>query len=56
MAQKRRTGLTVACQLDANAYDKGINVSDAEMASLNVKPAFFNGDWNYTIVPKRPDG
>jgi len=50
------TGLTVACQLDANAYEKGIKVSDAEMASLNVKPDSFHGEWNYTIAPRKPDG
>jgi hypothetical protein len=50
------TGLTVACQLDANAYAKGIKVSDDEMASLNVTPASFHGEWNYTIAPRRPDG
>jgi hypothetical protein len=50
------TGLTVACQLDANAYEKGIKVSDDEKASLNVKPASFHGEWNYTIAPRQPDG
>jgi hypothetical protein len=49
------TGLTVACRLDANAYEKGIKVSDAEMAALNIKPATFHGDWNYTFVPRLPD-
>ena len=32
------TGLTVACELDDNTYPKGIKVSDAEMASLNIHP------------------
>jgi hypothetical protein len=50
------TGLTVACQLDANAYEKGIKISDAEMAALNLKPASFHGEWNYTIAPRKPDG
>jgi hypothetical protein len=50
------TGLAVACQLAANAYEKGIKVSDAEMASLNIKPDSFHGEWNYTIAPRRPDG
>ena len=50
------TGLTVACQLDANAYQKGIKVSDDEMASLNVKPDPFHGEWNYTIAQRRPNG
>jgi len=49
-------GLTVACRLDENDYQKGIKVSDAEMAALNIKPATFQGDWNYTFVPRRPDG
>jgi hypothetical protein len=50
------TGLTVTCQLDSNAYQKGIKISDEEKASLNVKPASFHGEWNYTIAPRRPDG
>jgi Rhodopirellula transposase DDE domain len=50
------TGLTVACQLDSNIYEKGIRVSDEEMASLNVKPDSFHGEWNYTIAQRRPDG
>jgi hypothetical protein len=50
------TGLTVACQLDPKAYEKGTKVSDEEMACLNVTPASFHGEWNYTIAPRRPDG
>jgi hypothetical protein len=50
------TGLTVACQLDANTYEKGIKVSDAEMAALNIKPAEFHGEWNYTFAPRRQSG
>jgi len=37
-------GLTVACRLDQNAYEKGIKVSDAAMAQLNIKPADFHGE------------
>jgi hypothetical protein len=50
------TGLAVACHLDTNAYEKGVKVSDSEMATLNIKPACFHGEWNYTIAPRRPDG
>ncbi|MDQ2764835.1 MAG: ISAzo13 family transposase, partial [Pseudomonadota bacterium] len=50
------TGLSVACQLDSNVYEKGIKVSDEEMASLNVKPDPFHGEWNYTIAQRQPDG
>src|SRR3954464_9251143 len=39
-----RTGLTVQCRLDRSAYAKGIKVSDAEMATLNLQPAAFRGD------------
>jgi Rhodopirellula transposase DDE domain len=48
-----RTGLTVQCRLDRGAYAKGIKVSDAEMATLNLQPAAFHGDWNYTILPRQ---
>ncbi|HEY2131879.1 MAG TPA: hypothetical protein VGH36_03230, partial [Acetobacteraceae bacterium] len=35
--------------------DKGIKVSNAEMARLNITPANFHGEWNYTIAPRKPD-
>jgi Rhodopirellula transposase DDE domain len=50
------SGLTVACHLDENDYAKGTKVTDAEMAALNIQPAVFHGEWNYTIAPRRPDG
>jgi hypothetical protein len=49
-------GLTVACRLDESDYAKGIKVTNAEMAALNIQPADFHGEWNYTIAPRRPDG
>jgi len=49
------TGLTVGCRLDTNICDKGIRVTDAEMASLNLHPVSFHGEWNYTIKPRPPD-
>jgi hypothetical protein len=45
------TGLTVRCELDSNAYAKGIVVSDQEMAGLNITRNAFHGEWNYTIRP-----
>src|SRR5262249_13436281 len=50
---KTKTGLTVQCRLDRNKYEKGIKVSDAEMAKLNITRAEFHGEWNYTIKPRR---
>ena len=49
-----RTGLTVQCRLDRSACAKGVKVSDAEMATLNLQPAALHGDWNYTFLPRQP--
>jgi hypothetical protein len=51
-----RPAPAVACRLDESDYAKGIKVTDAEMAALNIQPADFHGEWNYTIAPRRPDG
>ena len=50
-ATTTKTGLTVRCELDTGRYPSGIVVSDAEMATLNIKRAEFHGEWNYTISP-----
>src|SRR5438552_8566425 len=47
------SGLRVRCELDRGAYPKGQDVTDAEMASINLAPHRFHGDWNYTIHPQR---
>jgi hypothetical protein len=52
-ATTTRIGLTVRCELDQNRYPKGIIVSDAEMATINITRAEFHGDWNYTISPPK---
>src|SRR3954467_7325735 len=46
------TGLTVACELDTNTYEKGIKVTKAEMATLNLHRDTFHPEWNYTIEPR----
>jgi transposase len=45
-------GLTVRSALDENTYEKGRTVSDADMATVNVTPDTFHGEWNYTIRPR----
>jgi len=45
------TGLTVKCVVDYNEYKKGIDVSDEELASVNLFEDDFHGDWNYSILP-----
>jgi len=54
-ATTTKTGLTVRCELDTRSYPKGIKVSDAEMAGLNIKGATFHPEWNYTISPSPPN-
>lgn len=48
------TGLKVRCELDTRAYPKGIKVTDAEMAGLNIKGHEFHPEWNYSISPRVP--
>jgi hypothetical protein len=50
-ATTTKTGLSVHCELDPNSYPKGVSVSKAEMAALNITRAEFHGEWNYTISP-----
>jgi len=49
------TGLKVDCALDTRTYEKGVKVSKAEMASLNIAGDPFHPEWNYTISPRKPD-
>jgi hypothetical protein len=46
-----RTGLSVHCELDTKRYPKAVEVSDEELAAINIKRARFHGDWNYVIRP-----
>ncbi|MDP2792573.1 MAG: hypothetical protein Q8O25_10495, partial [Sulfurisoma sp.] len=34
-------------------YPTGIKITDAELASLNLKLDKFHGDWNYAVLPTR---
>lgn len=47
------TGLKVRCVLDTKRYPKGVKPSPKQMASVNLVPDKFHGDWNYAIHPKR---
>jgi hypothetical protein len=48
-----RAGLTIRAELDRGTYPTGIKITNAELATLNLKPDNFHGDWNYTILPAR---
>jgi Rhodopirellula transposase DDE domain len=41
----------VYVQLDETAYEKGIKISDPQMAAINIQHDPFHGDWNYIIRP-----
>ena len=45
-------GLKVACEIDDNHYETGIEISDEQFAELNICPSTFHGEWNYKILPK----
>jgi transposase len=47
-----KTGLKIRTELDTNHYETGIKVTDAELASVQIKTARFHGDWNYAIMPR----
>jgi hypothetical protein len=44
-------GLTVRAELDQNKYPKGVKISDAQFAAIQLRRHSFHGDWNYTISP-----
>ena len=49
---KTKTGLHVQAELDTNAYATGIEVSDEELAAIQIRKEMFHGEWNYIISPK----
>jgi hypothetical protein len=51
---RTKPGLTIEAALDPACYQKGIAVSDEEMAQLNIRREDFHGEWNYSIAPRAP--
>lgn len=51
-ATRTRKGLKVRAALDQRHYPKGAKITKAEMASLELHPEAFHGEWNYTIRPR----
>ena len=48
-----RAGLKIRAELESGQYPTGIKITDAELASLNLKLNNFHGDWNYKVLPTR---
>ena len=47
-----RTGLRIRADLDHNAYETGITITDKHFKTLPIQRHEFHPDWNYTITPK----
>lgn len=46
-------GLKVTCRLDRRSYNGGCKVTEEEMATINITPSHFHGEWNYVIRPHK---
>jgi hypothetical protein len=54
-ATTTQSGLRVAARLDMNESPTKIKVSDEEMATINIAPHAFHGEWNYTVKQARQE-
>ena len=50
-ATTTRQGLKVRAAIDDGRYEKGIKVSDAELAAIRITRDDYHGEWNYVISP-----
>lgn len=50
---RTEAGLEVHAWLDSSSYEKGIKVSDQQLATCVIKRNPFHGDWNYDIHPRK---
>lgn len=50
-ATTTRTGLEVFARLDERPYPKGIKISDADLAAVQLEGNPFHPEWNYIIKP-----
>ena len=48
-----KTGLVVREAIDPHEYQTGVEVTDEELARLQITPSKFHGEWNYSIKPRR---
>jgi hypothetical protein len=46
------TGLRIQAERDTNGYPTRKRVSDEELASVELHPDTFHGEWNYTLSPR----
>lgn len=46
-----KTGLRIDAEIDETIYEKGIKISDEQLAKVNLHKDDFRGNWNYIIKP-----
>jgi transposase len=46
-------GLKITCVKDNTKYELGIEVTEKELAAINIVRDDFHGDWNYVISPNK---
>ena len=50
-ATTSNTGLKIYARLDDQTYERGVDVTDDQLATVNITRHAFHGDWNYTVHP-----
>src|SRR3954469_7209580 len=50
-ATTTNTGLKLYAQLDDRVYERGLEITDEQLARVNITRHPFHGDWNYTVSP-----
>jgi transposase len=50
------SGLRVEAELDTGRYPTGVRITPQQFATVNLFPADFHGEWNYTICPSASAG
>ncbi len=51
-ATRTKSGLRIKAKLDTKEYEKGQEITDDQMAELNIEPHETHPHWNYTIASR----
>jgi len=51
-ATTTQNGLRVEAALDLRSYPTRVEVSDEQLAQVQLRPHAFHGEWNYSILPR----
>jgi hypothetical protein len=47
---RAKSGLSIKAKLDTREHEKGVEFTDEQMVSINIKRHRTHPDWNYTIT------